>query len=187
MVRIYTRTGDSGETSLWGGRRVSKASPRVEAYGAVDECNSALGLALSHLQHEELRALLLAVQRDLFRLGAELATEPGGKQGETISESDGRAMVERLEQEIDRLEEELKPLRHFILPGGGTTGAHLHMARVICRRAERQAVALGAQESLNPVVIKYLNRLSDFLFVLARAVNQREGAGEEEWRGLEGG
>lgn len=182
-MKIYTRKGDKGETSLFGGRRVSKDELRVEAYGTVDELNSALGLAVARLPREleEWRDSLIAVQSDLFAVGAILATpKTGAAKPEHIPEL-AEARVEALEDWIDKLDEELTPLKAFVLPGGSESAATLHLARSVCRRAERRAVALTNQEEIEPVVIKYLNRLSDFLFTLARAANARLGVADVEW------
>jgi cob(I)alamin adenosyltransferase len=179
-VKIYTRTGDAGETSLFDGTRVSKADPRVATYGDVDELNAMLGLARASQGIEsETGDLLLQVQRDLFALGAQLA-DPAHKIAERVSKVHlGAADIERLEQTIDRLEASMPPLRHFILAGGCPAGAALHLARTICRRAERHLVQLDPPP--DPELLKYVNRLSDFLFVLARAVNHRAGAAEVAW------
>jgi cob(I)alamin adenosyltransferase len=182
-MKIYTRKGDKGETSLFGGRRVGKDELRVEAYGSVDELNSVLGLAAARLpkEMEEWRGSLSAVQSDLFTLGAILATpKVGAAKPEHIPEL-AEVRVEALEDWIDRLDEELTPLRAFVLPGGSDSAAALHLARSVCRRAERRVVALTKQEEVEPVVIKYLNRLSDFLFTLARAANARQGVSDVEW------
>jgi len=180
---IYTRTGDQGETSLVGGERVPKSSLRVEAYGTVDEANSALGLAASLLPDElaELRPLLERLQRELFLVGGDLAT-PEKSPGERWVERVNGEMVARLEEEIDRLEAELPPLKLFILPGGHPAAAAMHLARTVTRRAERQAVALAEREWVNPEALRYLNRLSDLLFVLSRFVNHRLGVEEPVWR-----
>ncbi len=184
-TRIYTRTGDAGDTGLFGGQRVRKDNIRVEAYGAVDELNSVLGMARSNLLDKDLDELVGRIQSDLLTVGADLATPM--ESGETH----GRATVVRvtatsasaLEPEIDRLESELAPLTRFILPGGSPGASHLHHARTVCRRAERRCVALAAEESINPAVITYLNRLSDLLFVMARAANARGGVAEVVWNG----
>ncbi len=167
LTRIYTRGGDSGETSLGGGRRVPKHDPRVAAYGTVDEANAAIGCARLHTMGEA-DAMLERVQNDLFDLGADLATPEGGKDGALrIAE----AQVERLEKEIDALNEDLKPLDSFVLPGGGAAAAYLHLARTVTRRAERLITRLAEGEAVNPLAIRYVNRLSDHLFVLARHLN----------------
>ncbi|MCL6596917.1 MAG: cob(I)yrinic acid a,c-diamide adenosyltransferase [Firmicutes bacterium] len=183
-MRIYTRTGDDGDTSLWresgSPRRVSKDDARVEAYGAVDEANSALGLAKALLEAgmEGERALIDGVQRDLFALGAELATPDLTPAGWRLRDED----VRRLEGEIDRLDAGLPRLRSFVLPDGSPAGAALHLARATVRRAERACVHLartvGGREGLNPAGLRYLNRLSDLLFVLARHMNARAGVTE---------
>jgi len=179
-VKIYTRTGDAGETSLFGNSRVSKADARVDAYGEVDELNACLGAARAALPAGDLTAIIESVQRELFAIGARLA-DPSSKIAARVTKAAiTPADVERLEQAIDRLELELPPLRRFILPGGGQGGALLHLARTVCRRAERRVVALGP-DAVERVVIVYLNRLSDLLFVMARAANHRAGVGETEW------
>lgn len=182
-MRIYTRTGDQGETGLFGGGRVPKTHPRVAAYGEVDELNAALGVCAIGAD-PELRVLIQSIQADLFIVGADLATPPEAIQGEhrrpvpRVSES----LPARLENEIDRLEEGLPALTTFILPGGGEVGARLHLARTICRRAERAVLAAAGRETVNPEVLVYLNRLSDLLFVAARAANHRAGVPETAWR-----
>jgi cob(I)alamin adenosyltransferase len=179
-MKIYTKTGDTGETGLFGGTRVSKASPRVAAYGDVDELNSALGLARVHRIDDERDALLGTIQIDLFDLGAELAARPGKK---SAAPQIGDREIERLEAAIDRAEEELAPLTTFILPGGSPGAAHLHLARTVCRRAERAVVGLAAEDAPRPELIRYLNRLSDLLFVLARLANARAGVADVPWEG----
>jgi cob(I)alamin adenosyltransferase len=179
-VKIYTRTGDTGETSLFGGKRVSKSEPRVAAYGDVDEVNAWLGLARATLTDRQLSSMLEQLQRDLFAVGAKLADPAHRVAGRAAKAAIGAAEIERLEQWIDQLEAELPPLRKFILAGGTEPGASLHVARTVCRRAERSVVALGA-EAVEAEILTYLNRLSDLLFVLARAVNRRAGAFETEW------
>ncbi|MCL6522499.1 MAG: cob(I)yrinic acid a,c-diamide adenosyltransferase [Firmicutes bacterium] len=181
--RLYTRTGDGGETGLVDGSRVPKSSPRVEAYGSVDELNAALGVVLSEETGGQLAATLRRVQGELFVVGARLATPPGaGARGLRLPELPAEA-VARLEAEIDRLEEGLEPLRHFILPGGGRSGALLHLARTVCRRAERAVVRLAESEPVEPEIVRYLNRLSDYLFAAARAANRRDGRHEAAWPG----
>jgi cob(I)alamin adenosyltransferase len=179
-VKIYTRTGDGGETALFDGRRVSKAALRVDAYGEIDELNAAVGVVLAEGIDADLAAMLQAVQRDLFAVGGRLA-DPERHIAERVDKAAiADTDIARLEAWIDRLESELEALRRFILPGGSPPGAHLHVARTICRRAERRIVALGA-DSVEPRLLAYVNRLSDFLFVLARAVNRRAGVPEVEW------
>jgi cob(I)alamin adenosyltransferase len=175
LNRIYTKTGDDGTTALGTGERRLKSDLRVEAYGTVDETNSAIGVARLHLAGEpEVDAIMGRVQNDLFDLGADFAVPEGdGAPKERLRVVD--AQVTRLEAEIDRLNASLKPLRSFVLPGGEASAACLHQARTVCRRAERLAVLLSQQktEKVNPAAIRYLNRLSDLLFVAARYVNGR--------------
>ena len=181
LNRIYTRTGDKGTTGLASGERRKKHDLRVEAYGTVDETNACVGLARLHTEGE-VDAMLSRIQNELFDLGADLATPETEKPlpYEPLRILD--AQVERLEREIDRLNEELSPLRSFVLPGGSPAAAALHLARTVCRRAERLVVALAEkpQEKVSPAAIKYLNRLSDFLFVASRFVNDR-GGGDVLW------
>ena len=178
-MKIYTKTGDKGDTRLFDGTQVRKNDPRVEAYGNVDELNSIVGAAMSFLDDGELRTILMDVQRDLFSVGAQLADpkQHGKKQKSKLDP----ARVTVLEETIDRFETELPPLRQFILAGGGPAGAMLHVARTVCRRAERRVVALAENVEIDPLTIEYLNRLSDFLFVMARLVNQRHGQQETPW------
>ncbi|GJM43760.1 MAG: ATP--cob(I)alamin adenosyltransferase [Gemmatimonadota bacterium] len=180
-MKIYTRTGDTGETSLFGGGRVPKSDRRVSAYGDVDELNALLGQAHTHLQTwTALRDQIAAAQRVLFGIGGELATpsEKGrDKLRDLVQEEDAAA----LEASIDEMEKELPALTGFILPGGGEAGAALHVARTVCRRAERAVVGLGQEVELRPEIVRYLNRLSDWLFVLARYVNWRERHPETPW------
>jgi cob(I)alamin adenosyltransferase len=178
-MKIYTRTGDEGETSLFDGTRVRKDNARVDAYGDVDELNAWLGLARSSLHEGDLDEALTRIQRDLFAVGAELA-DPGGKIAARVTKAAITAAdVERLEQLIDRLEDQLEPLRRFILAGGVPAGAALHVARAVCRRAERRIVSLEPRPGA--ILLRYINRLSDLLFVLARVVNKRAGVAETEW------
>jgi len=180
FVKIYTKTGDGGETALLGGTRVSKAAPRVAAYGDVDELNAWLGLVRAGGLDKQLSTLLERIQRDLFAVGARLA-DPGGKVADRIEKTDvTRDDIKRLEDWIDLLESEVPVLRRFILAGGSPAGASLHVARTICRRAERSVVGLGP-ENVEPELIVYLNRLSDLLFVMARVANRRGRATESEW------
>jgi cob(I)alamin adenosyltransferase len=179
-MKIYTKTGDTGETSLFDNSRVSKADPRVDAYGEVDEVNACLGAAIAAKVGDDIAAVLTTVQKDLFAVGARLA-DPSSRIAERVTKATVTVeQIELLENTIDRLESELPPLRRFILPGGSSAGALLHLARTVCRRAERRVVALGA-DSVEPGVVVYLNRLSDLLFVMARAVNRRAGLPETEW------
>lgn len=177
-MKIYTKEGDGGETSLYGGQRVWKDALRVETYGTVDECNALLGVALTLIEDGEAQGVVTRIQGELFEVGADLAT-PLAK-GETVPRVQAEATA-RLEVEVDRFETELSPLRHFILPGGTGGGAALHQARAVCRRAERCLVTLGQAEPVNTEVARYMNRLSDHLFVLARLVNSRAGAPETIW------
>jgi cob(I)alamin adenosyltransferase len=178
-VKLYTRTGDAGETSLFDGTRARKDDPRVDAYGEVDELNAWLGLIRASTIDPSVDAELVAIQRDLFALGAQLA-DPADKLAPRVTKAviDDEHVV-RLEQLIDRLDAEVPPLRRFILAGGTPAGAALHVARTVCRRAERRIVALSPP--VDPVLVRYVNRLSDLLFVLARVVNHRGGAPETEW------
>ena len=179
-MKIYTKTGDTGETSLFDNTRVSKADARVDAYGEVDEVNACLGAARAAGVDGEMAALIESLQKDLFALGARLA-DPASRIAPRVEKAAiTDASVQRLEQEIDRLEETLPPLRRFILPGGSASGALLHLSRTVCRRAERRVIALGTS-AVDPLIIIYLNRLSDLLFVMARAVNLRSGITETEW------
>jgi cob(I)alamin adenosyltransferase len=181
-VKIYTRTGDAGHTSLVGGVRVSKADARVEAYGEVDELNAWIGLVRATAptaEFADIDAALALVQRELFALGAQLA-DPDDRIPAHVSKAAITSdHVARLEQTIDALEAELRPLTAFILAGGSPAGAALHVARTVCRRAERRIVALDPLP--HQVVVQYVNRLSDLLFVMARAVNHRAGRSEAEW------
>ena len=179
-MKIYTKTGDAGETSLFDQTRVSKADPRVDAYGEVDEVNACLGAAMAAGLDEDLGSALQQIQKDLFALGARLA-DPASRIASRVTKAAvTEADVARLEQTIDRLEAELPPLRKFILPGGSPAGSLLHLARTVCRRAERRVIALGA-DAVEPILIVYLNRLSDLLFVMARAANHRARVPETEW------
>jgi cob(I)alamin adenosyltransferase len=179
-VKIYTRTGDAGDTGLFDGTRVSKADPRVATYGEVDELNAWVGFARAAGVGDDVSAMLEQIQRDLFALGARLA-DPQRRIAERVTKAALTAGdVERLEGWIDRLEAELPPLRRFILAGGSAPGASLHVARAVCRRAERAMVALGP-DAFEPELLVYVNRLSDLLFVMARAVNRRAGVAETEW------
>lgn len=179
-MKIYTKAGDGGETGLFGGPRVAKDDARVEAYGAVDELGAALGVARARGADAELTALLATIQDQLFTIGAELATPPGVKARSHLPPIDP-GWTAALEAAIDRFEGELEPLRQFILAGGAPAAANLHLARAVCRRAERRVVALHRHDPVSPAVLAYLNRLSDFLFVAARVANRRAGAAEVPW------
>jgi cob(I)alamin adenosyltransferase len=178
-VKIYTKTGDAGDTGLFGGARVSKASERIATYGEVDELNSVLGRARLHAFGDQNDALLAAIQSQLFDLGAELASPTKSTGTAQVGDAEGEAM----EQAIDRAETELAPLRTFVLPGGSPLAAELHVARTVCRRAERHVVALAAHEPVRVEVIRYLNRASDLFFVLARLANHRAGVADVPWVG----
>jgi len=180
---IYTRTGDAGTTALFGGGRTSKADARVEAYGAVDELNAALGWADAIAEDETVNHALARVQPDLLAIGAHLATPPprAGRRAPALPPLPLERIVE-IEAWIDAVDAELPELDAFILPGGSPAGAALHVARTVCRRAERRVVALADQAAVDPGIIVYLNRLSDWLFVAARRVNARTGAAESRWR-----
>jgi cob(I)alamin adenosyltransferase len=179
LTRIYTRGGDKGETSLGDGTRVPKQALRVEAYGTVDEANAAIGLARLHADPDS-DAMLARVQNDLFDLGADLCTPEDGRRAAGALRIVA-AQVGRLEREIDRMNAALRPLESFILPGGTPAAAYLHMARTVTRRAERLVCALATEESVNPEAVKYLNRLSDHLYVLGRRVNEN-GARDVLWQ-----
>jgi cob(I)alamin adenosyltransferase len=184
LVKIYTKTGDEGQTSLFGGQRVSKDDARVRAYGDVDELNAVLGLAISLEPSQFDSRSLATIQRDLFTIGAELATPDPNKLGKALARS-GAAInpsdVAGLEEMIDAHEAKLPPLKNFILPGGTPKAAAFHLARTVCRRAERSVVTLARDQSINPSIIHYLNRLSDLLFVLARSVNAEAGKPDITW------
>jgi len=179
-VKIYTRTGDNGDTGLFDGTRVPKSDPRVAAYGDVDELNAWLGLVRVDVPDDRLSGMLEAIQRDLFAIGARLA-DPAKRIAQRVTKAAVTSEdISRLEAWIDLFETELPPLRRFILAGGSRAGATLHVARTICRRAERAMVSLG-RDAFEPELLVYVNRLSDLLFVMARAVNHRAGAPETEW------
>ena len=183
-MKIYTRTGDAGDTGLFGGERVSKASARVEAYGDVDELNSVLGVARCHRlgkdAPDDFDALLATIASRLFDLGAEIANASGKDLGIPLVDD---ADVTAMERAIDRAEEEVAPLKVFVLPGGAPMAAQLHVARTVCRRAERRVVALASVTPVRGEVVRYLNRLSDLLFTLARLANHRAGVGDVPWVG----
>jgi len=180
--RIYTRTGDKGTTGLFGGGRVPKDDLRVEAYGEVDELNSALGLALALEEMPRIDDVLRPIQRDLFALGALLATPDREKMHAQLEKAElGDPRIAELERAIDEGDDELEPLRHFIMPGGTPKAAALHVARTVCRRAERRVVHVMHHAEIPELVVIYLNRLSDLLFTLARVANRRGGHAEQEW------
>ena len=179
-MKIYTKTGDAGDTSLFDRTRVRKSDARVDAYGEVDELNACLGAARAASQDADLNAALEQIQKELFAVGARLADPSARITSRVTKAAVTGADVERLERAINALEAELPPLRRFILPGGAGQGAWLHLARTVCRRAERRVIALGP-DAAEPAVVTYLNRLSDLLFVMARAANHRAGVPEVEW------
>lgn len=181
-MKIYTKTGDDGSTGLFGGERVSKASHRVDVYGRIDALNSWLGVVRAHNQDSELDVILFALQKELFQLGAELATPPK-KVDKLRIELVGETSIARLEQHLDALETELQPLKYFVLPGGSVPAAFLHGARTSCRDLERALVALAQAEPVRAEVIQYVNRLSDLLFVMARIANHRLGVSDVTWQG----
>lgn len=183
-MKIYTKTGDAGQTGLFGGARVSKADPRVDSYGAVDELNSCLGIARAQqgAPVADIDALLANIQSALFDLGAELATNPESEKPSGLPQI-AEAEIKELETAIDTFETELPALKTFILPGGSPLAAHLHLARTVCRRAERRVVALSDSSPVRDEIGVYLNRLSDLLFVLARVANHRAGVEDVPWVG----
>jgi cob(I)alamin adenosyltransferase len=182
-VRIYTRTGDTGQTGLFGGQRVSKFDPRIVATGDLDEFNASLGIARAVCTDSEFDALLASIQSELFSAGADIATpmDDSGSHGAATVTRMTAAPASHLERVIDQLEEEIPPLMRFILPGGTALAAQLHFSRTVCRRAERSLVALMQQQPANPEVLIYLNRLSDLLFVMARCANARAGKLDVPW------
>lgn len=180
-MKIYTRTGDGGQTGLLDGSRVPKDDPRVAAYGEIDELNAVLGVVRAYSRDRDLDALLVQVQRDLFGLGAQLADPKERVAHRKAKAAVTGAHVRRLERAIDAREAKMEPLRTFLLPGGSPAGALLHLARTVCRRAERAVVALGRGQKVDPRILAYLNRVSDLLFVLARHENRRSGTEEEPW------
>ena len=181
LNKIYTRTGDGGETGLADGSRISKDHPRAQAVGDVDEANCAIGVALLHIVDEGARGMLGAIQNEMFDLGADLATPGEDFAPSEMSLRIVQSQIDRLELEIDCINADLEPLRSFILPGGGGGSAGLHLARAIVRRAERSAVAAAREVPLNPLALIYLNRLSDHLFVMARYLARKEG-GDVLWQ-----
>lgn len=175
-MKIYTRTGDKGDTSLFGGSRIAKDDPRIEAYGSIDELNSSIGMARANWPSSPIDAELHHVQSDLFEIGAYLAA-PGTDRFRSVNAH----RIDDLEQAIDSIEANLQPLKTFILPGGAAAAAQLHVARTVCRRAERRVVALGDPSAEAQTTIAYLNRLSDYLFVAARFANLRHGVADTPW------
>ena len=182
-MKLYTRRGDAGETDLLGGGRVPKDHQRVEAYGAVDELNATLGVCAAESGHADQREAVQAIQGQLFGLGAYLASPDASRRERSGVGEPSADDVAALEQRIDGLEKELEPLRRFILPGGCAAAAAFHLARTVCRRAERRAVLLDRDEPLAAASLSFLNRLSDLLFVMARVENQRAGVADVEWEG----
>ena len=181
-MKIYTKTGDTGSTGLFGGGRVSKSHPRVDAYGEVDELNSAIGFAMAIGPSERIDAVLAPIQHDLFAIGALLATPDREKMRHHLEKAKiDDARIAALERAIDAGDDELEPLKAFIMPGGTPKAAALHVARTVCRRAERRVVDLAGEEEIPAVVVVYLNRLSDLLFTLARVANRAGGMGEVQW------
>jgi cob(I)alamin adenosyltransferase len=181
-MKIYTKTGDAGQTGLFGGGRVSKDDPRVEAYGDVDELNAVLGLVRAAEMMPRIDEVIVPIQRDLFSIGALLSTPDLNKMHDHLAKAqvdEGR--IAELEHSIDACERELEPLRAFIVPGGTPKAAALHVARTVCRRAERRVIHLQQKVEIPQIVVVYLNRLSDLLFTLARVANTRAGAGEVTW------
>ena len=181
-MKIYTKTGDAGQTGLFGGGRVSKDDPRVEAYGDVDELNAFLGAARAVEVMPRIDEVLVPIQRDLFSIGALLATPDLEKMHDHLAKAQiDDARIVSLEKEIDACDRELEPLKAFIVPGGTPKAASLHIARTVCRRAERRVIHLQREVEIPQIVIVYLNRLSDLLFVMARVANHRSGLSEIEW------
>jgi cob(I)alamin adenosyltransferase len=180
LTRIYTRTGDDGSTALGGGQRVAKDAPRIAAYGTVDELNSQLGAALAAGLEPRLRAALTAIQNELFHLGSDLCVLEEDKERLPVPRVEERHVV-ALERLMDELQAELTPLENFILPGGAPGAAQLHVARTVCRRAERRVVTLGRSERVGEWTLRYLNRLSDALFVMARYENRKKGVADVLW------
>ena len=180
ITKVYTRTGDDGTTGLGTGRRVPKDSPRIEAYGTVDELNSHIGVALAARVHDPVAAALATIQNELFHLGSDLCIPEEDKERLPAPKIEERHVL-ALEKLMDTLSGELSPLENFILPGGSKAAAALHVARTVCRRAERRVLTLSRQERIGPHAIAYLNRLSDALFVMARYENQRSGLADPLW------
>ena len=179
-MKIYTKTGDAGSTSLFGGKRVSKADLRIDTYGTVDELNSYIGLLRDQEVNAKRKNVLVEIQDRLFTIGSILATEPGNVKVKVPSLNEDDIVF--LEREIDTMEEKLPPMRSFVLPGGHPSVSFCHVARTVCRRAERLVIALDAQEKVDPMIVKYLNRLSDYLFMLSRKMTAELGAEETPWK-----
>lgn len=179
-MKIYTKTGDEGTTALFGGKRVSKADLRIDTYGTVDELNSFIGLVRDQPVNQNRKAILIEVQDRLFTIGSILATEPGNNKVKipALTPSD----ITRLEQEIDAMDTQLPPMKFFVLPGGHASVSFGHVARTVCRRAERLTIALDQHEKVDPLVIQYLNRLSDYLFVLCRSMAHELQIEETPWK-----
>jgi len=178
-MKIYTKTGDNGETSLFGGKRVSKDNVRIEAYGTVDELNALIGVAISETTDKSAEEVLRKIQNDLFVLGGDLAAPVNGNKSKIPRTTD--EMVKNLENKIDTYENKIPELKNFILPGGSKVSALLHLSRTVCRRAERRVINLSNVEQINFEVVKYLNRLSDLLFVLARFENSVNDVPDDKW------
>ena len=181
-MKIYTKTGDDGTTSLFGGNRVGKDNPRIESYGTVDELNSILGMVLTNIDNNELNSIILKIQNHLFNVGADLATPIKDDEKSLYVKRIDKSYIRFLEINIDKFEEQLEPLKDFILPGGTKVASYLHLARTVCRRAERIVTSLSKIEKINNFVLIYLNRLSDLLFVLARYSNHLEGIPDIKWQ-----
>lgn len=179
-MKIYTKTGDKGKTSLFGGQRIEKFNLRIETYGTVDELNSVIGLARAFNKHEELDNLFQLIQNTLFNLGADLATPYGTKFEKQVKRITNEHIL-FLENQIDNMQEKTPEFKNFILPGGEKTASYLHLARTVCRRSERLAVELSVSEEIGENVLKYLNRLSDFLFICARYANVLDNVKDIEW------
>ncbi len=179
-MKIYTKSGDKGKTSLFGGERVEKNNPRLEAYGTIDELNSILGFVIANELHSKTKNIILNIQNNLFVIGAELAT-PSNVKSKSIKSIQSDE-IKNIEDYIDEIELELKPLSSFILPGGSKSASLLHMARTVCRRAERRIIEVDLEEKINPDIIVYINRISDLLFVLARFENHISSTPEIEWK-----
>mgnify|MGYP001266565137 CR=1 FL=1 len=179
-MKVYTRKGDTGETSLIGGTRVKKYNLRIEAYGTVDELNSFIGLIRDTAEASDQDALLMDIQNRLFTIGSELASDPENSRMKVPELQP--ADIEALEKAIDKMDEQLEPLKNFILPGGDLAASYCHVARCVCRRAERRVIELNEQAAVDPKIMKYLNRLSDYLFVVARYFTRQHGGVETLWK-----